>query len=67
MLHDVVKETSKSEEAVVSGGKKEIDEEMQNIKCRFKNVFTDKLGRATKVEPVHINVDENIKPVPTKA
>ena len=51
---------------IVSGGQtqKEIDRKMESITDEFPDLFTG-LGRA-RVEPVHIEVDQRVKPVQQK-
>ena len=51
---------------IVSGGQtqKEIDRKMESITDEFPDLFTG-LGRA-KMEPVHIEVDQRVKPVQQK-
>ena len=67
-LYETTLESPKTENEVVSEGQTqaEIDEKMNEIKRTFPKVFTDKIGRATKVEPVHVTIDENITPVQQK-
>ena len=64
-IHEVQKKDVPMEGEIVSGGKtqKQIDEDMSKIKKKFPNVFSNKLGRATKVAPVHVEIDKSIQPI----
>jgi hypothetical protein len=66
-LSETEKKTIPEAGQVVSGGmtQSEIDDKMESIVKDFSGLFVG-LGRATGVEPIHIEVDESIKPVQQK-
>ena len=68
-IHEMEKKDNNVEaNDLMSGGmtQDDIDAKMKSIKESFSNVFSDRLGRATKVDPVHVKIDPNIKPVQQK-
>ena len=53
---------------LVSDGKtqEEIDFQMKKIQGKFPRVFSKKLGKAKDVEPVHVEINKDVKPIQQK-
>ena len=66
-LSQTLKETVPKDGQIVSGKmtQSQIDTEMESIVGEFKGLF-EGFGRATGVEPIHIEVDDSITPVQQK-
>ena len=67
MLSETLKKTIPMADEIVSAGmsQAEIDDKMEMIANEHKDLF-EGFGRITGVDPIHIEVDESIKPVQQK-
>ena len=67
-LQETKKRDAPEPTEIVSDGQTQIqiDEKMKEIKRKFSEVFSDKLGKATGVEAVEVEVDDEVKPIQQK-